>query len=101
VESVLNSINKQALKQARITEIKAELINSEKLKKHFEENPNDLQVLKHDKTLQHKKIVRHLRHVPFYLLPKEKEAPITPAQKTERKPFKRDRKLKPNKRKNG
>ncbi len=38
---------------------------------HFEDNPRDLEVLRHDKTLQHaKRIQPHLKHIPSYLLPK-------------------------------
>ena len=41
------------------------------VKVHFEDNPRDLEVLRHDKTLQHaKRIQPHLKHIPNYLLPK-------------------------------
>ena len=33
----------------------------------FEDNPRDLQVLRHDKVLQPKRVQPHLKHVPSYL----------------------------------
>lgn len=34
---------------------------------HFEDNPRDLQVLRHDQVLQPKRVQSHLKHVPTYL----------------------------------
>ena len=33
----------------------------------FEDNPRDLQVLRHDRALQPKRVQPHLKHVPSYL----------------------------------
>jgi len=45
------------------------------LKAHFQENPTDLDLLKHDKILSNKAIPVHLRDVPEYLIdPTKKEA---------------------------
>ncbi|KAK5241440.1 ATP-dependent DNA/RNA helicase, partial [Exophiala xenobiotica] len=47
-----------------------ELIKSEKLRRHFEENPDDLRHLRHDG--EHGAVVRHqshLKHIPDYLMP--------------------------------
>ncbi|KAL2913389.1 ATP-dependent DNA/RNA helicase [Polyrhizophydium stewartii] len=61
-----------AVREARLKEIKAEIINSEKLKAHFESNPHDLQALRHDKPLHSARTESHMRNVPTYLLPKGK-----------------------------
>uniref|UniRef100_A0A3P8XE10 Probable ATP-dependent RNA helicase DDX56 n=1 Tax=Esox lucius TaxID=8010 RepID=A0A3P8XE10_ESOLU len=47
----MRSVTKQAVREARLKEIKQELLNSEKLKTYFEDNPRDLQLLRHDKDL--------------------------------------------------
>ncbi|KAL8503793.1 hypothetical protein ACS0TY_022495 [Phlomoides rotata] len=45
------------------------------LKAHFQDNPKDLDLLKHDKVLSKKEPAHHLRDVPEYLLdPTTKEA---------------------------
>ncbi|XP_028835712.1 putative ATP-dependent RNA helicase DDX56 [Denticeps clupeoides] len=66
----MRSVTKQALKDARLNEIKQELLNSEKLKTYFEDNPRDLQLLRHDKDLHPAVIKPHLKNVPDYLIPK-------------------------------
>lgn len=63
------AITKNAVKEARIKEIKAEVYNSEKLKTFFESNPHDLQVLRHDKPLTVVKVSDHLAEVPDYIVP--------------------------------
>lgn len=63
------AITKNAVKEARIKEIKAEMYNSEKLKTFFESNPHDLQVLRHDKPLTVVKVSDHLAEVPDYIVP--------------------------------
>lgn len=98
MEDGLRSVTKAAIREARIKEIKNEVMNSEKLKvrvvffmsrqpshnfhsgssvgqSHFEENPNDLAFLKHDKPLHPTRIQPHMKHVPSYLVPKI--APVT------------------------
>jgi ATP-dependent RNA helicase DDX56/DBP9 len=69
VKDALKAVSKSAVREARLKEIKAEVLNSEKLKVYFEDNPRDLQVLRHDRTLQPKKVQPHLRQVPSYLMP--------------------------------
>ena len=66
---VLRSITSIAIKEARIKEIKNELLNSEKLKAYFEENPREEQVLRHDKELNVTRLDEHLRNVPDYIVP--------------------------------
>lgn len=66
---VIRSITTIAIKEARIKEIKNELLNSEKLKSYFEENPREAQILRHDKELNVTKLYEHLRNVPEYIIP--------------------------------
>jgi len=70
VEDVLRSVTKISIKDARLREIKAEMINSEKLRAHFEDNPKELKLLKHDKVLHPRAVLKHLKGVPSYLMPK-------------------------------
>lgn len=91
----MRSVTKQAVKEARLKEIKQELLNSEKLKvcvkkkkknhtvytklakafiwtavliqMYFEDNPRDLQLLRHDKDLHPAIIKPHMKNVPEYL----------------------------------
>lgn len=44
VEDVKRAVTKVAVKEARLAEIKQELLNSEVLKGHFQENPHEFQV---------------------------------------------------------
>ncbi|KAJ9605247.1 ATP-dependent DNA/RNA helicase [Cladophialophora chaetospira] len=70
MNDALRAVTGAAVHEARTQEIKQELIKSEKLRKHFEENPGDLRHLRHDG--EHGAIVRHqahLKHVPDYLMP--------------------------------
>jgi len=66
---VLRSITTIAIKESRIKEIKNELLNSEKLKSYFEDNPREEDVLRHDKTLNVTKLDEHLKNVPDYIIP--------------------------------
>ncbi|CAN6322750.1 unnamed protein product [Urochloa humidicola] len=74
-QDVARSVTTRDIQEARRQDIRNEILNSEKLKSHFEENPRDLDLLKHDKLLSNKEIPAHLRDVPDYLIdPKTKEA---------------------------
>ncbi|ESN91607.1 hypothetical protein HELRODRAFT_189737 [Helobdella robusta] len=68
-ETARRSVTKDAIREARRKEIKVEMLNSQKLKTYFEDNPRDLQVLKHDKVLHVVKVQPHLKNVPDYLVP--------------------------------
>ncbi|KAI7903677.1 P-loop containing nucleoside triphosphate hydrolase protein [Cokeromyces recurvatus] len=70
IEDALKAVNKVAIKEARIKEIKQEILNSEKLKAHFEDKPKDLEFLRHDHALQPARVQQHLKHVPSYLMPR-------------------------------
>lgn len=99
VEDALKAVNKLSIKEARIKEIKREILNSEKLKAHFEDKPKDLEFLRHDHALQPARIQNHLKHIPSYLMPRitmptamVNTAPIDvpfQSQKRKRGPFKK------------
>ena len=63
------SVTKIAVREARLKEIKMELLNSEKLKSYFEDNPRDKELLRHDKALHTVKHQEHLKNVPEYIVP--------------------------------
>ncbi|XP_057542512.1 DEAD-box ATP-dependent RNA helicase 16 isoform X3 [Amaranthus tricolor] len=67
-EDVLRSVTSFAVRESRAQDLRNEMLNSEKLKAHFEANPRDLDLLKHDKVLSKKEASAHLRDVPEYLL---------------------------------
>ena len=50
-EDAARSVGKTAVREARVRELRAELLNSERLAAHFEDNPEDLNLLKHDVSL--------------------------------------------------
>ncbi|XP_055331652.1 probable ATP-dependent RNA helicase DDX56 [Paramacrobiotus metropolitanus] len=68
-EDAMRAVTKVAVREARIKEIRQEMLNSQKLKTYFTDNPRDLQVLRHDKTLHTVRVQPHLKHVPDYLVP--------------------------------
>lgn len=68
-EDAFRAVTQTAIREARIKELKNELINSDKLKRFFEENPQDLASLRHDKELHPTRVQSHLKRVPDYLLP--------------------------------
>ena len=63
------SVTKIAIREARLKEIKQEILNSTKLKSFFEDNPRDRQLLRHDKALHTVKHQEHLKNVPEYIVP--------------------------------
>ena len=69
MNDALRAVTQTAIREARTRELRQELLKSEKLKRHFEENPEDLHHLRHDGELRAARIQPHLRHVPEYLMP--------------------------------
>ena len=67
VNSVLETITKRQIRESKKIDIRREILNSEKLKAHFEENPADLRMLKHDASLLPTKVDKSLRVLPDYL----------------------------------
>ncbi|KAI9874206.1 MAG: ATP-dependent DNA/RNA helicase [Pleopsidium flavum] len=69
MSDALRAVTRIAVREARTREIRQELLKSEKLKRHFEENPDDLHHLRHDGELRAARVQPHLKHVPDYLMP--------------------------------
>ncbi|SCU89001.1 LAFA_0E15676g1_1 [Lachancea sp. 'fantastica'] len=69
MEDGFRAVTQVAVREARVKELKQEILTSDKLKRHFEENPQDLQSLRHDKELHPARVQQHLKRVPDYLLP--------------------------------
>ena len=65
----IRAVTAIAVREARLKEIKMELLNSERLKAHFEDNPRELALLRHDQVLRSKGIQKHLAALPTYLMP--------------------------------
>jgi len=86
VKEGVKGVTKLAIREARRKEIRIEIFNSEKLKAHFEANPRDAEVLRHDGSLlPSKKIKKHLKHLPDYLMPKGAEVAKEKKKKAKRK----------------
>lgn len=69
-KDAMRAVTKVAIRDARMKELKQEIMNSNKLKTYFEDNPRDLQLLRHDKILHPAKVHSQLKNVPEYLVPK-------------------------------
>lgn len=69
MSDALRAVTRLAIREARTRELRQELLKSEKLKRHFEENPEDLHHLRHDGENRAARIQAHLKHVPEYLMP--------------------------------
>ena len=69
MDDSFRSVTQTAVREARLKEIKMELMTSDKLKRHFEENPQDFETLRHDKALSKVRSDVNLKRVPDYLLP--------------------------------
>ena len=66
-EDIARSITKAAVREARVAELRVELLHSEKLKSHFEDRPQELEALQLDKPLFKGAPMPHLKHLPAYL----------------------------------
>ncbi|BFI39941.1 hypothetical protein AXG93_3569s1110 [Marchantia polymorpha subsp. ruderalis] len=73
-EDVSRGVTKIAIREARAKELRMEILNSDRLKAHFEDNPTDLELLKHDKVLSKRQPAVHLQTVPEYLRDPSTEA---------------------------
>lgn len=58
-----------AVRETRQKELRQELLNSNKLKSFFKNNPRDFQILRHDKSKHGLTPMGHLKHVPEYNIP--------------------------------
>ena len=63
------AVTRVAIREARLKEIKQEMLNTAKLQSHFEDNPRDLHSLRHDKALHTVRHQPHLKIVPNYIIP--------------------------------
>lgn len=62
VEDVTRAVTKAAVRETKAAEVRAEVLNSERLQNHFAENPSDLQLLRHDRQATHiSKVQDHLK----------------------------------------
>ena len=66
-EDAARAVGRSAVREARVRELRSELLNSERLAAHFEDNPEDLNLLKHDVSLAKHPAAPHLSHLPGYL----------------------------------
>ena len=71
MNDALRAVTRSAIRDARARELRQELIKSEKLRSHFEENPEELRFLRHDAESGRVRTQAHLKHVPDYLVPKK------------------------------
>ena len=76
IEDAMRIVTKQSIKEAKVKQIKKEILASDKLTSHFKENPQDLEALRHDKVIFPTKILSHMKHVPSYLLPNSKKSAL-------------------------
>ncbi len=82
VEDAFRAVTKASVREARLKELKSDILKSEKLKSHFDDNPTDMDALKHDHPLHPARIQEHMRHIPVYLLPKKGERAAVNADET-------------------
>ncbi|SGZ47916.1 CIC11C00000003563 [Sungouiella intermedia] len=103
-EDAFRAVTSVAIREARVQELKNELLNSDKLKRFFEENPQDLASLRHDKELHPSRVQSQLKRVPEYLLPAsarssgQKDLGFVPFKKKVQKKRRKGRKADPLKR---
>jgi ATP-dependent RNA helicase DDX56/DBP9 len=64
------AVTRIAVREARLKEIRQEVLNCSRLSAFFEEHPRDLASLRHDKALHTVRVQPHLAHVPDYIVPK-------------------------------
>jgi len=101
VEDVSRAVTRVAVRETRAAEVKAEILNSERLQSHFKENPADLQLLQHDRRATHiSKVQDHLSHVPKYMLPRGMEVSEDVSRKRRKKKTMTQRKASANRARN-
>ena len=82
VEDVRRSITKNLIKETRIMELRKEILNSNKLKLHFEDNTQELRVLQHAAAKKLIKPVAYLKDIPDYLVPDALKAKVSVKDET-------------------
>lgn len=68
-KDALRAVTKDVIRTVRLKEIKAELKNSNRLKSFLKSNPNDMNLLKHDRSVKRIRSQDHLKNVPDYIVP--------------------------------
>lgn len=68
-KDAIRAVTKDVIRAARLKEIQAEMRNSERLKSLLKTNPNDVQLLKHDRLSHRLHVQTHLKDVPDYIVP--------------------------------
>lgn len=68
-KDAIRAVTKDVIRTARLKEIQAEMRNSERLKSLLKTNPNDVQLLKHDRLSHRIHVQGHLKDVPDYIVP--------------------------------
>ncbi|KAB0790076.1 hypothetical protein PPYR_15608 [Photinus pyralis] len=81
------AVTRIAVREARLKEIKQEIFNCQKLKTYFEDNPNDLRSLRHDKALHTVKVQQHLANIPEYIVPQSLKSLSNNAGKRKREHY--------------
>lgn len=68
-KDAIRAVTKDVIRSARLKEIQAELRNSQRLRSFLKINPNDVELLKHDRTIKRINNQSHLQDVPEYIVP--------------------------------
>ena len=68
-KDAFNMITKVSINEARVKEIRQELLNSERLKTYFKHNLKDFKALKQEKLSHTVKTIPHLKNIPDYIVP--------------------------------
>lgn len=68
-KDAIRAVTKDVIRSVRLKEIQAELRNSDRLKSFLKSNPNDVELLKHDRTVKRISTQAHLQDVPDYIVP--------------------------------
>ena len=68
-KDAIRAVTKDVIRASRIKEIQSELRNSERLKSFLKSNPNDVQLLRHDRSIKRINTQSHLKDVPDYIVP--------------------------------
>ncbi|PSN37192.1 putative ATP-dependent RNA helicase DDX56 [Blattella germanica] len=83
------AVTRIAVREARLKEIKQEILNSQKLQGYFADNPRDLQSLRHDKALHTVKLQPHLANVPDYIVPPSLKSIVGTRRRSRKRNFDR------------
>jgi ATP-dependent RNA helicase DDX56/DBP9 len=81
VEDVRRAVTSIAIREAQLADVKKEMLNSDKLRAHFEDHPRELNLLQHDRQVGKARIQPHLATIPTYLVPSALQAPVNKKKK--------------------